>query len=80
MIVMSKPIFDTNAFLVRVADSASAGHGDDTRSHHVSGIGIGTLLLKVNPHTGQPNAYAWNFSSYWNNNVKFAMGRPKDIG
>lgn len=80
MIVMSKPIFETDAFLVRVADSASAGHGDDTRSPHVSGIGIGTLLLKVNPRTGVPYAYAWNFSSYWKNNVKFAMARPKDVG
>lgn len=80
MIVMSKPIFDTGAFLVRVADSASAGHGDDTRSPHVSGIGIGTLLLKVNPKTGQPYAYAWNFDAFWKKNVKFAMARPKDLG
>lgn len=79
MIVMSKPIFDADAFLVRVADSASAGHGDDTRSPHVSGIGIGTLMLKANPK-GEPYAYAWNFGSYWKKDVKFAMARPKDAG
>jgi len=78
MIVMSKPIFDTDSFEVQVADSASAGHSDDTRMPHESGIGIGTLLLKVNLKTGQPYAYAWKMDSYFKN-VKFAMARPVDM-
>jgi hypothetical protein len=74
MIVMNKPVHDTDAFLVRVADSARAGHSQDTRRH--SGIGIGTLLLKADPVSGQPYAYAWKEGGYWQDNVSFAMGRP----
>lgn len=79
MIVMSKPILEKNAFLIRVADSAAARHSNDTRSLGANGLGIGSLLLKVNPKTGQPNAYAWNVGPYFKRDVKFAMGRPNDI-
>lgn len=79
MIVMDKPIRDSDAFLVRVADSARTGHSDDTRERHDSGIGIGTLLLQANPHTGRPSAFAWTFNSYWQHNVSFAMARPVDF-
>lgn len=76
MVVVDKPIPMNNAFLVRVADSAPVGHSKDTRPPHTSGIGIGTLLLKENPRTGQPSAYAWTIGSYWKTNVSFAMARP----
>lgn len=80
MIVMDKPISDdTNALLVRVADSAPSGHSEDTRLPHDSGIGIGTLLIKADPKTGHPFAYAWKFGSRWKKNVSFAMGRPVDM-
>lgn len=79
MLVMDKPLRDIDTYLVRVADSAPNGHSEDTRLRHVSGIGIGTLLLKVNPQTGQPTAYAWRFGSHWKNNVYFAMARPAEI-
>lgn len=79
MVVMDKPVRNTDVFFVRVADSASAAHSSDTRQPNVSGIGIGTLLLKENPNTGQPSAYAWGTGGYWNKNVKFAMARPIDI-
>jgi hypothetical protein len=79
MIVMDKPIRDMNSFLVRVADSAPVGHSQDTRQPHTSGIGIGNLLLKVNPKTGEPLAYAWKVGSRWKENVNFAMGRPYDM-
>lgn len=78
MVVMDKPIRDTNVFYVRVADSAPTRHSQDTRQHNEAGIGIGTLLLKVNPETGKPSAFAWGIGSYWNKNVKFAMARPTD--
>lgn len=74
MIVMSKPLHTANAFLVRVADSALAGHSHDTR--RLSGIGIGTLSLRVDPQSGRPFAYAWKVGSRWENNVEIAMGRP----
>lgn len=79
MVVMDKPIRAANNFLVRVADSAPTGHSDDTRPAHVSGIGIGTLLLKVNPKTGHPAAYAWRTGSLWKRNVAFAMARPLEL-
>jgi len=78
MVVMNEPTKDSNGYAVRVADSAPVGHSEDTRTLHNSGIGIGTLQLKVNPKTGEPSAYAWKVGSYWQKNVKFAMARPYD--
>lgn len=79
MVVMDKPVRDySNAFAVRVADSASGAHSDDTRQHHTSGIGIGTLLLRVNKKTGTPSAVAWRIGSPWQKNVNIAMARPID--
>jgi hypothetical protein len=79
MVVMDKPVRDGDTYFLSVADSAPSGHSDDTREPHTSGIGIGTLLLKANPRTGQPSAFAWKEGSHWENNVKFAMARPTDI-
>lgn len=79
MVVMDTPVNQNGAYLVRVTDSAPVGHSEDTRAVHVSGIGIGTMLLKVNPKTGQPLAYAWRTSSDWKRNVAFAMARPLDV-
>jgi hypothetical protein len=80
MVVMNKPIHEIDGYLVRVADSAPVGHSEDTRPGRVSGIGIGTLLLKADPDTGQPSAYAWKVGSRWKHNVNFAMARPIEIG
>jgi hypothetical protein len=79
MVVMETPIRDTDIFFVRVADSAPSRHSQDTRQIHKGGIGIGTLLLRVNPLTGRPSAYAWGLGSYWNKNVNFAMARPVEM-
>lgn len=79
MIVMDKPTRHADTFSVRVTDSASGGHSKDTRQPRSSGIGIGTLLLKVNPKTYQPYAYAWKVGSHWDANVSFAMARPLGI-
>jgi cell wall-associated NlpC family hydrolase len=79
MVVMEKPEQASDVFFVRVADSAPSRHSEDTRHLHESGIGIGTLLLKANPITGKPSAFAWGVNGYWNKNVKFAMARPVGI-
>lgn len=79
MIVMDKPERNGNIFLVRIADSAPSGHSEDTRRAHASGIGIGNMLLKVNPQTSLPYAYAWKVGSRWETNVSFAMARPVDF-
>ncbi len=76
MLVMDKPTGNSEVVKVRVADSAATGHSADTRGNRASGIGIGTLLLKVNPATGQPYAFAWRVNSPWNSRVNIAMGRP----
>jgi cell wall-associated NlpC family hydrolase len=78
MLVMDNPTMDNGALLVQVSDSAFAGHGDDTRRG--SGVGIGTLKLKINPYTGQPSAYAWEQDAPWQSRVNIAMGRPEDVG
>lgn len=77
MIVMDSTQPSANTVLVRVADSAAAGHSKDTREPHASGIGVGTLLLKVNPKTGHPSAYAWKLDAPLKSNVTFAMARPR---
>lgn len=79
MVVMKKPSHHGNAFHVQVADSAATGHSHDTRPPHVSGIGIGTLMLKVGNRTGQPAAYAWKTGAGWKNNVNIAMARPINV-
>lgn len=79
MIVMEKPVRDKDVFWLRIADSAPFRHSLDTRMPRVSGIGIGTFLVKVNPKTFQPAAYAWTASSRWKQNVDFAMARPVEL-
>lgn len=82
MIVVDAPVLDRHerdAYMVRVSDSAPIGHSDDTRRLHTSGIGIGTLLLKVNPKTGGPEAYAWSLGARWEYDMDFAMAKPMSI-
>ncbi len=79
MVVMDKPERVSDVYFVRVADSAPSRHSEDTRQVHESGIGIGTLLLRANPKTGKPSAFAWGVNGYWNKNVKFAMARPIEV-
>lgn len=83
MVVMNKPIPKINTqknstFSIRVADSASVRHSKDTRAVNDSGVGIGTMLIKANPQTGKPYAYAWQVGSHWVRNVKIAMARLLD--
>ena len=76
MVVMKKPVRTEDSFIVRVTDAASVGHSQDTRLPHTSGIGIGTMQLKINPETGHPSAYAWKLGASWEKHVNFAMARP----
>lgn len=76
MVVMDKAVRDDDVYFVKVTDSAPSGHSEDTRPQRVSGIGIGTLMLRINPRTGQPSAYAWKVGARWKSNVKIAMARP----
>jgi hypothetical protein len=77
MVVMDKPVRDSDVYFVRVADSAPARHSEDTRQKNEAGIGIGTMLLKA-AKSGRPFAYAWSAGGLWNKNVNFAMARPTE--
>jgi cell wall-associated NlpC family hydrolase len=80
MVVMDNPHSnDKKAITVQVADSAPSRHSEDTRAPRKSGIGIGTLQLKLDPKTGQPSAYSWKTGCRWKNNVNIAMARPMDV-
>nr|AIA18791.1 Unknown Function [uncultured bacterium] len=79
MVVMDKPVRVSDVYFVRIADSARSRHSEDTRQQNESGIGIGTLLLKANPKTGAPSAFAWGVNSDWNRRVKLAMARPVEV-
>lgn len=75
MFVMDKPQRKAKSFFVRVADAAPYRHSKDTRRPHTSGIGIGTLSLKIDPKTFKPYAYAWSQGAPWRLS-KVAMARP----
>lgn len=77
MVVMDKPVKSAEGVLISVSDSAPYAHDQDTRKR--SGIGIGKMLLKVDPATGKPAAYAWTKNSSWKRNIRFAMARPQEI-
>lgn len=79
MIIMDMPERNGNTLILQIADAAPSGHSKDTRQPHSSGIGIGTMLLKINPVTAQPYAYAWKVGAKWQSNVNFAMARPLDF-
>jgi len=75
MVVMDTPIGEAGTYSVRVADSAPTMHSQDTR-YKQSGIGIGTLSIKVNPANGRPYAFAWREGARWMRDVNIAMARP----
>lgn len=71
-----KPVMNkAGVYCVRVADSANSGHTNDTRKHHSSGVGIGSLMLKTYADNGRPYCMSWKEGSSWGPRVNFAMGR-----
>jgi hypothetical protein len=64
-----------DAYLVRIADSTSLLHDQDTRVGR-SGFGFGTILLLVDPATGAPRAYGWVGLRYRTFETAIAIGRP----
>ncbi len=64
-----------NAYLVRIADSTSLLHDDDTRAGR-SGFGLGTILLVADPETGAPVAYGWVGLRWRSFETPIAIGRP----
>lgn len=65
----------TNAYLLRVADSTSLLHDEDTRAGR-NGFGLGTILLVADPDTGAPSAYGWVGLRWRSFETSIAIGRP----
>ncbi len=79
VVIVSNPERDTrwsNAYRVRVSDSARSGHSNDNRGSTGSGVGAGTMLLRYDSDSGVPYAYAWSLKGYWHDDVRFAAARP----
>lgn len=59
--VVDAPVVTSRGVLLRIADSTSLPHADDTRDAQrgQSGIGRGTLLVATDPATGEGTAYGW---------------------
>ena len=67
-----------NGWLVRIADSSSYQHQDDSREGtNRTGFGRGTLLITADPSTGVPRAFGWfGENSSWILETAIAIGRP----
>lgn len=65
----------SDAYLVRVIDSTSLLHDEDTRVGR-SGFGMGTILVVVDPSSGVPRAYGWAGLKWRGFEAKMALGRP----
>jgi hypothetical protein len=63
-----------DAFLVRVADSTSLLHQDDTREGR-NGFGFGTILVLTDAD-GAPARYGWVGVRGWTFETPIAIGRP----
>jgi hypothetical protein len=63
-----------DAFLVRVADSTSLLHQDDTRAGR-NGFGFGTILVMTDA-AGAPARYGWVGLRGWTFETPIAIGRP----
>lgn len=77
VIAAGRPIAYRNGFLLRVVDSTSFPHGEDTRRGG-SGFGYGTLYFEVNPQTGEGTAYGWTgrYSAPYVLRTPIVVGRP----
>ena len=64
-----------NAYLLRIADSTSLLHDDDTRVGR-SGFGFGTILVVTDPETDAPIAYGWVGLEWRAFETAIAIGRP----
>jgi hypothetical protein len=62
-------------FLVRIADSTSLLHDEDTREGR-SGFGFGTILLVADRATWEPIAYGWAGLRWRSFETRIALGRP----
>lgn len=78
VIAVGRPEAYRNGYLVRIADSTSLPHGEDTRAGG-SGFGLGTMYFEVDPATGEGIGYGWTgrYSTNYVLRTPIAVGRPR---
>lgn len=76
-IVVETPVKVKGGYLVRIADSTSYPHGNDTRNGG-SGFGYGTVFITVDPKTGAGNGQGWTglYSTTTVIRTPILVGRP----
>ncbi len=58
--VIERPVAHEGAVLVRIADATTIPHENDSRAGTLTtGFGQGTLMIRVDPTTGEGSAYGW---------------------
>jgi len=76
-IIVKKPEKVSGGYLVRIADSTSLPHGEDSRSG-ASGFGYGTIFITTDPDTGIGTGQGWTGRYSGNTVIKtpIVVGRP----
>src|SRR6185503_3926276 len=69
--VASRP----GTYLVRVADSTSLLHDDDTREGR-TGFGFGTIVVLADANSDAPTGFGWAGLRFWTFQTPIAIGRP----
>lgn len=79
VIAAGPPVSFRRGYLIRVVDSTSFPHGEDTRAGG-SGFGFGTMYFEVDPATGEGVGYNWSgrYSQTYTLMTRIAVGRPLD--
>ncbi len=76
-IVYGKPEKVSGGYLIRIADATSYPHGEDSREGG-TGFGFGTILVTVDPDTGEGTGQGWTGRYSANTVIKtpIYVGRP----
>jgi len=77
VIAAGPPVAFRRGYLVRVVDSTSYPHGEDSRAGG-SGFGYGTMYFETDPATGEGIGYGWTgrYSERYVLRTRIAVGRP----
>ena len=76
-VVYEKPVAVSGGYLVRIADATSYPHGEDSREGG-TGFGFGSILVTVDPDTGEGTGQGWTGRYSGNTVIKtpIYVGRP----
>lgn len=68
---------NSHSFVLRVCDSSSMRHFEDTRPEETGGFGFGSILVRADAHGGGPRAYGWQGpNSERLHETRIVIGRP----